>query len=203
MKTRQIVTAILCAASFICMPAIAGATDQSADADADLRKAAMLHRGGETPRAVAIWEAWASRGHVDAAYNLAVIHQHADGVIYDPAIAMRWYRVAAERGDKVSQFQIGLMYLNGEGVPADETQAHAWFVRNRHEHVHHHHSPQLLQWQRQARALIEERDRREAFAASRRDSAAVLADLRRRAGLTSEPEPTPIRLAATAGANGY
>jgi hypothetical protein len=185
------------------MPATAGATDQSADADADLRKAAMLHRGGETPRAIAIWEAWAGRGNVDAAYNLAVIHQHADGVAYDASIALRWYRVAAERGDKVSQFQLGLMYLNGEGVPADEAQAHAWFVRNRHEHAHHHHSPQLQQWQRQARALIEERDRREAFAAARRDGDMVLAELRRRAGLPAEPQPDPVRLASAATAGGH
>lgn len=167
------------------------------DADAALYRAAMLHRGGDTPAALAIWRAWAERGNVDAAYNLAVIHQHADGVAYDPVAAARWYRQAAEGGDLVSQFQLGLMYKNGEGVAADETEAHAWFTRNRRAHMHHHHGEQYRQWQKQAQALIEERDRRESALAARRDGARVLAELRRRAGL--DPRPAAVgALAAVA-----
>ncbi|MFZ2971830.1 MAG: tetratricopeptide repeat protein [Ferribacterium limneticum] len=167
-------------------------------ADDDLRVAAMAHRGGETGRAVAIWKDWAAKGNVDAAYNLAVIHQHADGVPLDYAVAMRWYRQAAEQGDKVSQMQIGLMYQIGQGVAADEAEAHRWFTMNRKHHLHHEHEPQMVAWRQQALALIEERDRREQVAASRASSALVVAELRRRAGMDAgRPTETAALEAAT------
>jgi TPR repeat protein len=167
------------------------------NADADLYRAAMLHKGGETPAAIAIWQKWAQQGNVDAAYNLAVIHQHADGVAYDAAAALRWYRQAAERGDKTSQFQLGLMYLKGEGVPADEAKAHEWFTKNRRDHMHHHHNPQFQQWQKQARTLIEERDRREAYAASQRNGEQILAELKHRAATVAAAVPATKVAAVT------
>jgi uncharacterized protein len=161
-----------------------------APVDIDLRLAARLHKGGDTPAAIAIWKKWAQRGDVDSAYNLALIHQHADGVAYDAGEALRWYRQAAERGDKVSQIQLGLMYQNGEGVPADQDKAHAWFTKNRQEHAHHHHHPQFIAWQQEARILLEERDRREAARAGHRDGERIMADLRRRAALVAEAPST-------------
>ncbi|MBL8489185.1 MAG: sel1 repeat family protein [Rhodocyclaceae bacterium] len=171
-------------------PAVAGPPAVASGADEDLRQAARLHKAGETSRATAIWNAWAERGHVDAAYNLAVVHQHGDGVPRDMATALKWYRVAAEREDKVSQYALGLAYLNGDGVARDEKEAHRWFVMGRAHHAHHGHDEQMQRWRRQALGLIEERDRREAVAAAR-DADAVLAELRRRAGL-----PAPASLAA-------
>lgn len=162
-----------------------GAVAAEPSAADDLRQAARLHLAGETPAAVVIWKKRAQQGDVDAAYNLAVIHHHADGVAYDAAEALRWYRVAAERGDKAAQYALGLMYWKGEGVPADEAKAHEWFTKGRRDHAHHHHSAQFRQWQEQARALIAERDRREALAASRQRDAHILAELRRRAGLVA------------------
>jgi hypothetical protein len=153
--------------------------------DEDLREAARLHKGGETPVAVAIWTRWAEKGSADAAYNLAVIHQYGDGVALDYAKAMQWYRVAADKGDKVSQFQIGLMYQTGQGVAADKEEAHRWFTAHRKHHMHHLHTPQMAAWREQARALIVERDQREYAAAAKNNSAQVLADLKRRAGMES------------------
>lgn len=166
--------------SLIAVPALA------AEADVALRQAAMLHRGGDTPQAVTIWKDWAAKGNIDAAYNLAVIHQFGDGVPLDYAVAMRWYRQAAEQGDKVSQFQIGLMYQTGQGVAIDEAEAHRWFTMHRKHHLHHEHEPKMAAWRQQALALIEERDRREQLAASRGASAQVVAELRRRAGMMPE-----------------
>ena len=180
--------AVVC--SLTCLAATAG------DADTDLRQAAKLHKGGETQPAVAIWKAWADQGNVDAAYNLAVIHQHGDGVPTDYAEALRWYRVAAERGDKASQFQIGLMYQIGQGVVANQEEAHRWFTMNRRHHLHHEHEPQMVAWRQQALALIEERDRREQLASSRNSSAQVLAELKQRAGISDE---RPTATAALAG----
>lgn len=173
-----------------------GVTVSATPADDDLRLAAMAHKAGETQRAVAIWRSWADQGNVDAAYNLAVIHQYGDGVPLDYAKALQWYRQAAEQGDKVSQLQIGLMYQTGQGVVADETEAHRWFTMHRRHHLHHAHEPKMLAWRQQARALIDERDRREQLAASRATSVQVLAELKRRAGLSAEP---PLATAALAG----
>lgn len=194
---KKILMAALLAAGFAGAPA--GAAEP--DADADLYRAARLHKRGETPAALAIWRQWAERGNTDAAYNLALVHQHADGVAYDAAEALRWYRAAAERGDKPAQIQLGLMYQNGEGVPADETKAHEWFTLNRRQHAHHQHHAQFQQWQRQARALIEERDRREALAASRRDGERIVAELRRRAAEVAEAQAAAqVTVASAAGA---
>ena len=36
---------------------------------------------------------------------------------------------AAERGDAVAQFNLGIMYRNGEGVPEDDAEAARWYRR--------------------------------------------------------------------------
>lgn len=158
------------------------------ETDDDLRRAAQLQRNGETAAAIAIWKRWAERGDADSAYNLAVIHQYGDGVAQNYAEAMKWYRQAAARGDRISQYQIGLMYQNGEGVPADPAEAHRWFTAHRIHHAHHDRSEQMQAWRKQAAALIEDRDRREALAKSRADGATILADLQRRAAENHAPE---------------
>ena len=168
------------------------------DADSDLRQAAKQHRGGETAAALLIWRRWADQGNVDAAYNLAVVHQHGDGVAINPVEAMKWYRIAAERGDHVSQYQLGLMYMNGEGVPVDKEAAHRWFTGHRAHHAHHDHTPQMVAWRRQAAALIQERDLRESLAASRANADQVLADLRRRAGMDAAPALAEASIGQTA-----
>ena len=40
--------------------------------------------------------------------------------------AVKWYRLAAEQGKNVAQFELGAMYANGKGVPQDFVQAHKW-----------------------------------------------------------------------------
>ena len=37
------------------------------------------------------------------------------------------YKVGAEGGDDVSQYQVGSMYYEGLGIDVDYTQALAWF----------------------------------------------------------------------------
>ena len=41
--------------------------------------------------------------------------------------AVRLYRLSAEQGDAQAQYNLGLMYTNGEGVPQDYVSAHMWF----------------------------------------------------------------------------
>ncbi len=49
------------------------------------------------------------------------------GLPQDYAEAVRWYRRAAEQGYASAQFNLGLMYGNGQGVLQDYVQAHKWY----------------------------------------------------------------------------
>ncbi len=175
--TRNLSVAGILAIVLMCSTVAAGN-----EIDDDLGRAAKLQKNGSSADAVAIWKRWADRGNADAAYNLAVIHQHGDGVAQNYAEALRWYRHAANLGDRISEYQIGLMYMNGEGVAADPDEAHRWLTGHRRHHAHHAHDEKMQAWRKQAAALIEAGDRREALAKSRANDARVLAELQRRAG---------------------
>ncbi len=43
------------------------------------------------------------------------------------AEAVKWFRKAAEQGYGGAQFNLGVMYDNGYGVPQDYVQAYMWF----------------------------------------------------------------------------
>ncbi len=45
----------------------------------------------------------------------------------DYATALREFRPLAEQGDAKAQYNLGVMYGNGEDVPQDYVQAHMWF----------------------------------------------------------------------------
>lgn len=59
---------------------------------------------------------WAGMAEADAAY--------AKG---DYKTALREYRLAAEQGDLASQFSLGVMYENGQGVPQFYGEAVKWY----------------------------------------------------------------------------
>jgi TPR repeat protein len=43
------------------------------------------------------------------------------------AEAARWYRLASEQGLALAQYNLGILYGDGEGVPKDAVEAHAWW----------------------------------------------------------------------------
>ena len=49
----------------------------------------------------------------------------ANGI--DPADAVKWYRMAAEQGLANAQFNLGVMYAEGQGVPEDHAEAVKWY----------------------------------------------------------------------------
>ena len=51
----------------------------------------------------------------------------AGGVPQDEAEAVRWYRLAAEQGNAIAQFNLGVRYDVGRGVPLDDTEAVRWY----------------------------------------------------------------------------
>jgi len=40
---------------------------------------------------------------------------------------MKWFRLVAKRGGADGQFFLGVMYLQGAGVPTNYVKAHAWW----------------------------------------------------------------------------
>ncbi|MEO2195018.1 MAG: tetratricopeptide repeat protein [bacterium] len=55
------------------------------------------------------------------------MYANGSGVPQDDAEAVRWYRLAADQGVALAQYNLGLMYQFGSGVPQDDVQAHMWF----------------------------------------------------------------------------
>jgi TPR repeat protein len=47
----------------------------------------------------------------------------------DYATALREWRPLAEQGEASAQFQLGLLYDNGDGVPRDYAKARQWYER--------------------------------------------------------------------------
>jgi hypothetical protein len=45
----------------------------------------------------------------------------------DDREAVRWYRLAAERGYALAQYNLGRMYYFGKGVPQDYVEGHLWW----------------------------------------------------------------------------
>jgi TPR repeat protein len=41
---------------------------------------------------------------------------------------LRWLRESAQRGYPLAQTSLGVLYLNGDGVPLDQVEAYAWFT---------------------------------------------------------------------------
>lgn len=173
------------------LAAIASPTLSAAAPSASFADAAKRHRAGDTAAAMAFWVPLAQKGDANAAFNLGTIHQHGDGVARNPTEALKWYRIAAEKGDRESQSRLGAMYLNGEGTPKDEKEGWRWINAHRLAHAHHDHDPQIQAWRKQASELIAARDMRENLLASRRNGDKVLADLRRRAGMSVAAQAAP------------
>ncbi len=51
---------------------------------------------------------------------------NGEGVPQDDVEAARSFRLAAEQGLAIAQYNLGVMYNNGEGVPEDMAEAARW-----------------------------------------------------------------------------
>ena len=48
------------------------------------------------------------------------------GVPEDDKQAVKWFRLAAEQGVANAQYNLGVMYERGDGVPEDKVLAYMW-----------------------------------------------------------------------------
>src|SRR6266404_8217204 len=51
----------------------------------------------------------------------------AESPVYHDAV--KWFRKAAEKGTSWGQFNLGVSYARGQGVPQDNNQAIEWFLK--------------------------------------------------------------------------
>ncbi|MBN2207705.1 MAG: sel1 repeat family protein [Candidatus Coatesbacteria bacterium] len=68
-------------------------------------------------------------------YFLGYMYMKGHGVSQDDAEAVRWFRKAAEVGDRDGIYHLGKMYYQGKGVDRDAAKALAWYkkaARKRH-----------------------------------------------------------------------
>ena len=55
------------------------------------------------------------------------MYDYGQGVAQDYKEALKWYRLSAEQGDALAQFNLGWMYYEGQGVPQDNKEAVKWW----------------------------------------------------------------------------
>jgi TPR repeat protein len=97
----------------------------------DFGSGQSAYRSGDIIGALALLRRAADQGHAPAQALLAEILDRAEF----NAEALAWYRKAAEQGNAAGEFGLGTMYLSGEGVTPDRSQALFWFRRAaEHEH---------------------------------------------------------------------
>ncbi len=65
--------------------------------------------------------------NVEAQFMMGAMYHEGQGVPQDYAVALKWYRKAAEQGLAEGQFRLGLMYHHGEGIEHDYAEAVKWY----------------------------------------------------------------------------
>ena len=55
------------------------------------------------------------------------MYAEGEGVPEDYAEAVKWFRLAADQGDALAQYGLGITYANGNGIPQDYAEAVKWF----------------------------------------------------------------------------
>jgi TPR repeat protein len=78
--------------------------------------------------AISIWTKATEQGDSEA--DTALGNAYSTGRIpVDYAAAIRWYRLGAERGNAHAQSNLGLMYLEGQGVAANREEGAKWLQK--------------------------------------------------------------------------
>ena len=90
---------------------------------------------GESTRGMAALRSAAEEGKPEAQRLLAsvledgIVLKSGEAVAADPAEAVKWYRKAAQAGDRDAMARLGVLHVRGRGVAKDSAQALAMFRR--------------------------------------------------------------------------
>jgi len=90
---------------------------------------ARLFKAG--PRTESI-QVRADKGNAEAQFFVGLRYASHNQTA-DFAHALEWYSKAAAQNHILAQFNLGIMYANGQGVSANERQAEIWFDRAAHQ----------------------------------------------------------------------
>lgn len=117
---------VLRAAAFLLLlfrPEIGRAQDAQDD------QALASFRAGAFAEALHVWMARAAQGDAHAARYVGVLFDLGEGVGQDRAVALAWYRRAADLGDPVAMFNVAVCYDAARGTERDPASAAFWYGR--------------------------------------------------------------------------
>ena len=109
--------------------ALAGTLLVTAPASADFVAGVIAYDSGDFVAAYGEWLPLARQDDLAAQRNMGHLYRRGRGVPQDFAVAVNWYRRAAERGLTRAQANLADMYLRGQGVDQDMKEAVTWFHR--------------------------------------------------------------------------
>jgi TPR repeat protein len=115
---KRIVLAMCLCLTLVSLPTTAGVDDELAAANERDFKTALRE-----------WRLLAEQGNARAqaqAY-LRLMHAEGDGVPKDYNKAVAWHRKATQQEDAAAQHNLGVMYVNGQGVPESSVVAYALY----------------------------------------------------------------------------
>ena len=95
-------------------------------ARADFDDGLNAYKKGNYASALAEWLPIAQKGVTEAQYNLAGMYAKGYGVNIDDAMAVYWYKKAAQQDHPRAQYNLGVMYLLGTGVYQSYDEAKKW-----------------------------------------------------------------------------
>ena len=99
-------------------------------ADNTYQQAMKEYRLGRHEEAIRLWKLSAGEGDPQSQFALATVYADGDtvaGMAPDYAQALTWYRKAADQGHAAAQFNLGIFYASGRGVPRDLAEAARWW----------------------------------------------------------------------------
>jgi len=67
---------------------------------------------------------YAKAGHANAQLAMAKLYESQDN--YEPGLVVEWYKKSAVGGNPEAQFQLGLMYIDGEILNEDRDTGKFW-----------------------------------------------------------------------------
>jgi TPR repeat protein len=90
----------------------------------------FFRRWFSRPRKLAVetTETRADHGDAEAQFSLGVKFAQG-GAAQDYAQAAQWYLKAADQSHSLAQFNLGIMYASGQGVPRDEAKSKVWMQK--------------------------------------------------------------------------
>jgi hypothetical protein len=98
--------------------------------DIEIEIGKELSKKKDYEKEIAHWKALANKGDAFAQNRLGFIYgSNERGVSQDHKTEFKWYSLAAKQGFLLAQFNLGIMYANGEGVQESSINATFWFSK--------------------------------------------------------------------------